>query len=428
MKYAFVNGFVLSGHEDMMPENKVVFVEGEKIVAIKDAGADTTGYEVVDLNGQYIMPGLINMHVHIPASGKPKKGKTNYNAIASLLKFGVVRAVVKSMCESYAKDELLSGTTTIRAVGGVMDFDTWLRDKINAGKAVGPRILAANYAVSVPGGHMTGSVALPVNSADEAAKMVEDLSKTKPDLIKLMITGGVLDAEVPGEPGVLKMPAEYVKAACDKAHELGFKVAAHVESTEGMVVALENGVDTIEHGGHSSEKTTALFKEKGAVLISTISPAVPFAVMDQAITGLTETDLINGKALFENIIDGANAALAAGIPVGLGTDTGCPFITHYDMWRELFYYTKYCHVSNAFALYSATLLNAKIAGIDNETGSVDVGKSADLIVTKENPLENIKTLRNVTKVVFKGDIIDNPNVKKMPFVEECLDAVMAMIE
>ena len=361
MKYAFINGKVLSGKEDMVPEDKIILVDGEKICGIADKDDNIAGYELIDLGGKYIMPGLINMHVHIPASGKPKKGKTNYNAIAKLLKLAAARAVVRSMCESYAKQELLSGTTTIRAVGGVLDFDTQLRNKINAKKAVGPRILAADYAVSVPGGHMTGSVALPVNSPEEAAKMVEELATHKPDHIKVMITGGVLDAEVPGEPGVLKMPPEYVKAACDKAHELGLKVAAHVESTEGMVVALENGVETIEHGGKSSPETTELFKKTGAVLINTLSPAVPFAVMDKSITGFTDTDLINGKALFENVIDGANAALANGITVGLGTDTGCPFITHYDMWRELWYFTKYCNVSNAFALHTATMINAKIA-------------------------------------------------------------------
>jgi len=427
MKYAFINGKVLSGKEDMIPENKIILVDGEKICGIVDKDDNIAGYELIDLGGKYIMPGLINLHVHIPGSGKPKKGKTNYNAIANLLKLSVARAVVRGMCENLAKQQLLSGTTTIRAVGGLLHFDTELRDKINAKKAVGPRILACDYAVSVPGGHMTGSVALPVGSPAEAAAMVEDLAKYKPDHIKLMITGGVLDAEVPGEPGVLKMPPEIVKAACDKAHELGLKVAAHVESNEGMVVALENGVDTIEHGGKSSPETTELFKKTGAVLVSTLSPAIPFAVMDSAITGCTETDLINGKALYANIIDGAKEALANGIPVGLGTDTGCPYITHYDMWRELWYFTKVCGVTNAFALHSATMVNAKIAGIDNETGSIEVGKSADFAVTEGNPLEDLTTLRNVKMVVFKGNIINNPQPKKYPVVEENLDKVMDLI-
>lgn len=424
MKYVITNCKVLSGHQDMKPEELDIFVEDGKISKIQPPSESYDGYDIVDLGGKYLMPGLINLHVHIPAGGKPTKKKTDYNKVAKLLKIGLARYVVRKMCAGYAKTELLSGTTTIRAVGGVMDFDTRLRDSINAGKTVGPRILAANYAVSVPGGHMTGSVALPVNSAEEAAQMVEDLAKTKPDIIKLMITGGVLDAIVPGEPGILKMPAEYVKAACDKAHELGFKVAAHVESTEGMLVALKNGVDTIEHGGKSSEETNKLFKETGAVLVATLSPAVPFAVIDQAVTGLTDTDIINGKALLANMLDGIKAALANDITVGLGTDTGCPYTTHYDMWRELFYYIKYCGVTNAFALYSATLLNAEIAGIDNETGSVDVGKFADLIVTDENPLENIETLRNVKMVFFKGDIINNPKVKKYKEVEFNLDKVM----
>lgn len=424
MKYAFINGKVLSGHEDMQPEEKIILVEDGKIAAVADPEANVDGYEVVDLGGKYIMPGLINMHVHIPSSGKPKKGKTDYNAIAKLLKFGLARAVVRSMCQNLALQQLLSGTTTIRAVGGVMDFDTELRNKINQKKVKGPRILAANYAVSVPGGHMTGSVALPANSPEEAAQMVEDLSKTKPDHIKLMITGGVLDAVVPGEPGVLKMPPEYVKAACDKAHELGLKVAAHVESTEGMVVALKNGVDTIEHGGKPSEETTALFKETGAVLINTLSPAVPFAIMDAAITGMTETDLINGKALFNNIVEGTNEALKQGITVGLGTDTGCPYVTHYDMWRELYYFIKYCNVSNAFALHTATMINAKIAGIDHITGSVDAGKSADLIVTEKNPLEDITTLRNVKMVVFRGEIINDPKPSRYEEVDKNLDLVM----
>ena len=428
MKYALRNFTLLDGHENMEPRTGLAILVNEgRICRIPADTEIPEDYEIRDLGGAYLLPGLINMHVHIPAGGKPKKKKTDYNKLAALLKYGAVRKVIKAMCASYAKQQLLSGTTTIRAVGGVQDFDTWLRDEIAAGKKTGPRILAANYAVSVPGGHMTGSVALPAHSAEEAAQMVEELSRTKPDLIKLMITGGVLDAVVPGEPGILKMPPEYVRAACDKAHALGYPVAAHVESTEGMIVALENGVDTIEHGGRPTAETTALFKKTGAKLIATLSPAVPFAVMDQAVTGLSDTDLLNGKALWENMLEGVITALAEGITVGLGTDTGCPFITHYDMWRELWYFVRCCGVSPAFAIHTATELNARIAGIDGETGSIDEGKWADFLVVKDDPLKDISALRNPLMVALKGAVIEAPKLKKYPFVEEQLDKLMSAL-
>ena len=168
------------------------------------------------------------------------------------------------MCASYVKPELFSGVTTLRSVGGIQDLDAKLRDDINSGKRVGPRILAGNMAVSVPGGHMAGSLAYEATSAAEAAEYVREIAATKPDLIKLMITGGVLDATKKGEPGEMKMPADYVKAACDEAHRLGLPVAAHVESTEGVKVALENGVDTIEHGAKPDEEMIGLFKARSA--------------------------------------------------------------------------------------------------------------------------------------------------------------------
>ncbi len=107
--------------------------------------------------------------------------------------------------------------------------------------------------------------------------------------------------------------------------------------------------------------------------------------------------------------------------MGLGTDTGCPYITHYDMWREIYYFHKYCGVSNQFALYSATLGNAKILGLDKETGSIAPGKSADLIACRENPLEHVKALRNLTMVMAKGTLVDHTKLKKYENVERELD-------
>lgn len=423
MKYAFVNGTILDGTQDMEPlTGKVILVDGEKIAAIADEGADLSGYEKIDLGGKYIMPGLINLHLHLPASGKPKKKESDPKKLVRIMTSNALfRRIIQAVCRSAAQTQLNSGVTTIRTVGGVENADSSIRNEINAQKTLGPRILAANMAVSVPGGHMAGSLAYIAESAEQARAFVAKIAEDKPDLIKLMITGGVLDATVKGEPGVLKMPPEYVRAACDEAHKRGLMVAAHVESPEGVRVALENGVDTIEHGAKADDEILSLFKEKRAALVTTLSPALPYALFDRSVSHATEMAQFNGKVVFEGIIDCSKKCLANDIPVGLGTDTGCPFITHYDMWRELVYFHRYCGVSNRFALYTATKRNAEIAQIGDITGTIEPGKCADLIVTDENPIDDLKTLRHVRMVMARGRLIRRPRVKKDKNVERELD-------
>lgn len=422
-KYALVGGILLDGTRDMTPQSgKIVYINGSKIERIADGSAVDAGYQAVDVSGKYIMPGLINLHVHLPASGKPKKKASDPKKLVKLITANVLtRKIGIKMCEGFAKNELLGGVTTIRTVGGVADFDTIIRDQAAAGKILSPRVLASNMAVSVPGGHMAGSLAYEATSAEEAAAYVEKIAAEKPDLIKLMITGGVLDAEVVGEPGVLRMQPELVKAACDRAHALGMQVAAHVESPEGVRVALENGVDSIEHGAKPDEETMRLFHQRGAFQVSTISPALPYALFDRSIAHTTYEQQENGKVVFEGVIALAKACLAEGIPVGLGTDTGCPYITHYDMWRELCYFVKYCGVTPTFALHTATLLNAQLAGVGAQTGSIEAGKDADLIVCAKNPPDDLSALRNLDMVIRAGYRVEQPSIKKMPEVERELD-------
>ena len=423
MNIAYTNGIILDGTEHMTPQSgKAILTEGGVITDIVPDTAIPSGYEKIDLGGKYILPGLINLHVHLAGSGKPKKKQSDPVKLVRLITSNaLMRHIGKKMVAGYAKTQLLSGVTTIRTVGGIADFDTFVRDKINDGKLLGPRILASNMAVSVHGGHMAGSLAYEAVTPEEAAAYVDKIAGDKPDIIKLMITGGVLDAEKVGEPGVLRMAPELVKAACDRAHTLGFKVAAHVESPNGVQVALENGVDSIEHGAKPTDEIINLFKEHNAFQVSTLSPALPFALFDRGISHATYEQQENGKIVFDGIISLAKACLANGIPVGLGTDTACPYVTQYDMWRELCYYVKYCGVSETFALYSATLLNATLAGIGDETGSIEKGKKAEMIVTKENPLQNLQTLRDPAMVIMRENIIRSPKVKKIPEVETELD-------
>ena len=423
MNIAYTNGIILDGTEHMTPQSgKAILTEGGVITDIVPDTAIPSGYEKIDLGGKYILPGLINLHVHLAGSGKPKKKQSDPVKLVRLITSNaLMRHIGKKMVAGYAKTQLLSGVTTIRTVGGIADFDTFVRNKIHDGKLVGPRILASNMAVSVHGGHMAGSLAYEAATPEKAAAYVDKIAGDKPDIIKLMITGGVLDAEKVGEPGVLRMAPELVKAACDRAHTLGFKVAAHVESPEGVQVALENGVDSIEHGAKPTDEIINLFKEHNAFQVSTLSPALPFALFDRGISHATNEQQENGKIVFDGIISLAKACLANGIPVGLGTDTACPYVTQYDMWRELCYYVKYCGVSETFALYSATLLNATLAGIGDETGSIEKGKKAEMIVTKENPLQNLQTLRDPAMVIMRENIIRSPKVKKIPEVETDLD-------
>lgn len=423
MKYAYINGKILSGDKDMQVEQGLVIVtDGEKIVDIAKEAPKSADVKVVDLEGRYIMPGLINMHVHLAGNGKPqKKQRDNEKLVKTLMGTALSRAVAYKVVSDFAKTELLSGVTTIRTVGGLGDFDTRLRDEIADGKKVGPRILAANEGISVPGGHMAGSVAVAAHSIDEALKQLEHAEQEKVDLVKLMITGGVLDAKEKGVPGELKMKPEMVKAVCDKAHAAGYKVAAHVESPEGVKVALANGVDSIEHGAKPDDEMIRLFKERNAFLCTTISPAVPYALFDRSLTNATEVEQYNGNIVFEGVVECSKAALANDIPVVLGNDVGCPWITQYDFWRELCYFHKYTGVSNSFALYTATKRSAELAGIGDVTGSIEKGKCADMIVTKENPLDNLEALRHVDMVIARGKLIDKPQVKINSLVERELD-------
>lgn len=409
-------------------EGQVILVGNERITEIlpaEEAGKrnlKASGYEEIDLQGKYILPGLINMHVHLAGNGKPqKKQRDNEALVKKIMSNGLTKAIAYHMVCGFAKDELYSGVTTIRTVGGLGDFDTRLRDDIAAGKKPGPRILAANEGISVPGGHMAGSVAIAAGSIEEALQHLEIAKAQKVDLVKLMITGGVLDAKEKGVPGELKMAPEMVKAVCDKAHAMGYKVAAHVESPKGVKVALQNGVDSIEHGAKADEEMIELFKEHNAFLCTTLSPALPYALFDRSITNASEVEQFNGNVVFEGIIDCAKAAIANDIPVVLGNDVGCPWITQYDFWRELYYFHKYVGVTNTFALYTATCRGAEMAGIGDITGTLEPGKCADMIVVEKNPLEDIRALRNVDMVVSQGKVLRSPKVKKKQIVETELD-------
>lgn len=430
----FVNATILDGTKDMQPQrNMAVAVENGKISRIEPAAIAQVpqGGRTIDLGGAYLMPGLVNMHVHFCGSGKPVSSG-DAGALMKKLDNPIGRAILHRIIRGSAQNQLASGVTTVRGAGDPLYGDIAVRNAIEAGKCVGPRIVAPGTGVTVPGGHGAGLFAQVAQAPEQAADMVRDIYAHGADVIKLFVTGGVFDAEKPGEPGVLRMSPEIASAACAVAHELGMPVMAHVESTEGVQVALAAGVDTIEHGAPMTpeildlyQNGTAQLSGRPASVTCTISPALPFVMLDPEKTRSTEVQKTNGDIVCEGIIKSAREALDAGIPVGLGTDSSCPYVTQYDMWREVAYFAKYVGVSNAFALHTATQVNAQLLGLGDTTGVVAVGYDADLLAVAGNPLEDLAALRQPLHVMARGRLAERLKVKRYPELDAELDEIMA---
>lgn len=427
---AFTHATILDGTASMEPQQDMTVVVDRGVIARvgKASRVDVpAGARVVDLGGAYLLPGLINMHVHFCGSGRPTSAG-DAGALMKKLDNPLGRAVVRNMLRKSAQQQLASGVTTVRGAGDPLYGDIAVRDGFDAGKYVGPRMITPGTGITVEGGHGAGLFAQIAESPERAAELVREIAAHGADVIKLFVTGGVFDATKMGEPGVLRMSPQIAAAACSAAHKLGLPVMAHVESTEGVRVALEAGVDTIEHGAPLDDELIALFKRNGAgrasSLTCTVSPALPFVELDPAKTHSTEVQKVNGRIVFEGIVQAAKQALAAGIPVGLGTDSSCPYITQYDMWREVVYFERIVGASRQMALHTATLGNARILGLGDETGSVEAGKAADLIVLDRNPLENLEALRDVRMVMARGVLDEHPRVKRLAELDVELDGFL----
>ncbi|MFX1574488.1 MAG: amidohydrolase family protein [Promethearchaeota archaeon] len=400
---------------------KIIGVGPEKEIEIPN------DYKKIDLKGTYVLPGLINSHCHLIGSGKPTKlMKLSDNSMKKLFKFlatPIGKIILFKLMRKNVLNALNSGVTTMRSMSDPLYVDLKVRAKINKGKIVGPRLLCAGKGICVTGGH--GWVnAFVADSVTEIRKAVRWNLRMKVDHIKILSTGGVMDARKVGEAGRPQMTIKEIETACFEAHRGGLLVATHCESTEGMREALKGGVDSIEHAAEIPDDLVPLIRNNPkalrgyTVIVPTVTAGMGMATLPKEETKITAESFENAKLIEKGMISALQKAYKEKLRLSCGTDASVPYSLQYEFWKELKYYLKYTEMTSQEAIYYATKGNAENIGIDDITGSIEKGKYADLIVVPGNPLEEIDYLGKVIKVIIQGHLIKSPKVKKIKKLKE----------
>lgn len=392
------------------PKRNATIVVREGVIAEVRSGFSTPaqigdeGAIVIDLSGMFVMPGMIDCHVHITGEMSPD---ARLRAVEESDADGALNGVV------YARRTLDAGFTTVRDVGASGSAVFALRDAINAGKVVGPRILAAGEAITPTGGHGDGTHGYRddlfdyptpfVGVADgpyEARKAVRHQVKRGADLIKLTATGGVLSATAQGTGQ--QFFEDELAAIVDTAHSLGRKVAAHAHGADGIKAALRAGVDSIEHGSFLDDEAIALFKEKGAYLVPTVFAGETVANLAQRdgyfIPAVREKALAVGPLM----LGALRKAHEAGVKIAFGTDCGVG--PHGQNGRELELMVD-AGMPNVEVIKSATIIAAELCGLGARIGTLEKGKAADFIAVARSPLDDISALRDVRVVARDGVVV-----------------------
>jgi imidazolonepropionase-like amidohydrolase len=402
-------GRIIDGVSSKVLTTQTIVVEQGRIVAVekgyREAGA---GDELIDLRAGTVMPGLMDMHVHITSE---------YSRSSELDRFKKNAADVALDGAMFAERTLQAGFTTVRDLGDSFTASLALRNAINSGKLSGPRIFASGKSIATTGGHadptngwaqhLGGQNVGPrdgvIDGTDEAAQAVRQRYKDGSDLIKITATGGVLSIAKNGlNP---QFTEEEIRAVVATARDYGFTVAAHAHGAEGMKRAVRAGVDSIEHGTFMDEETMRLMRERGTFYVPTITAGQ--WVFDRSQEDGFFPQVVRPKAALvgPQIQSTFAKAYRAGVKIMFGTDTGVS--AHGDNAREFMLMVD-AGMPAMEAIQSATIVPARFLGIADRLGSVESGKIADLIAVPGDPLTDISLMRRVNFVMKDGVVYRNP--------------------
>jgi imidazolonepropionase-like amidohydrolase len=385
--------------------NSTVIVENGRIARIDSGFTAPSGAVVVDERSRTVMPGMTDAHVHLTGtsgdpwySGFTQKYSNPYAATVGL---------------THALDMARGGFTTVRDLGGDTSAVIAVRDAVAEGRFPGPRIKVSGAPLSIVGGHADEATGLPpelagaINEAhlnpsvctgvEECQKVVRGLAAAGVDVIKLMATGGVLD---PGARGLEQhfTDAE-MKGICDMAHSLGLKVAAHAHGTRGILGATLAGVDSIEHGTFIDQAGANAMKARGTYYVATL---MAFSGVQNLIGSgkLAPESEAKAKQTFAVWGKGLNLAYRTGVKIALGTDSAVA--PHSEANKELALMVTKGGMSPRDALIAATKGGPDLIGVADETGTLDPGKSADLIAVEGDPLVDPTAVQRVDYVMVEG--------------------------
>lgn len=378
--------------------NPVVVITDGRIVSVSGGASIPADAKRIDLPGMTILPGLIDMHVHLDSS--PVYG--GYNSLVFTDSFWTVVGAAN------ARDMLEAGFTTVRNVGSAGYSDIGIKQAIEEGFAIGPRIVPAAHALGATGGHCDETFYPPSfgrkgeavgDSPDELRLRVREQRKYGAEVIKVCATGGVFSRNT--EPGQQQLSEAELRAIADEAHMWGVKVAAHAHGTSGIKAAIRAGIDTIEHASLIDAEGIRLAKERGTALAMDIYNT-EYTQAEGRKNGVLEDNLRKDREIAQIQRDGFRAAHRAGVKMVFASDAGV--MPHAEVGKQFRVMVEY-GMTPMDAIRAATRNAAEALGRESDVGAIAPGRYGDLIAVAGDPTADVTLLANVPFVMKGGDIV-----------------------
>lgn len=399
---------LIDGRSQRPLDNMTLVIEGNRITAVEKGFVDPgSGDQVIDLKNSTVMPGFMDMHVHL---------SSEFNQKTYMEKYTLNTADYALQAAVHADRTLQAGFTSVRDLGDTDNVTISLRKMVEAGQLPGPRIFAATKSIATTGGHgdptngaRHGLLPEPtpemgvINGPDEARKAVRQRYKDGADLIKITATGGVLSEAKSGQNA--QFTQEELNAIITTAKDYGMTVAAHAHGAEGMKRAVIAGVDSIEHGTFMTDEVMGLMKSRGTFFVPTIEAGQWVTEKSKIRDFFPEIVRVKAISIGPKIMETFGRAVKAGLRIAFGTDTG---VSAHGKNAEEFVLMVQGGFTPMEAIKAATWNAAQLMKAEDRLGSLEKGKLADIVGVEGDPLEDISLLRQVSFVMKDGKVFKGP--------------------